>query len=109
MDVLFGKTRAVHFAAKVMRAAKAGAAAVVVINQDDENPEALLKMGSIEGFRASIPVIIISQQDGRRLHSASTTVHFFEKRRGAIQQIWYEACSGEEGSSAGYDDYAPLM
>jgi hypothetical protein len=99
------------FTAKVMRAAKAGAAAVVVINQDDENPEALLKMGSIEGFRASIPVIIISQQDGRRLHSASTTGNsiLFEKRRGAIQQIWYEACSGEEGSSAGYDDYAPLM
>ena len=80
------------FTEKVKRAAKAGASLVVVINHDYQDKDALVEMGSIEGFRASIPVVLVSQNDGARLLTAirEGSKLTFSRRNCQVQNIWFE-------------------
>ena len=52
---------------QVERASQCGAVAVILINNDTENPDAVVTLSAPEGYTALMPAMMVSQSDGARL------------------------------------------
>ena len=71
---LVGRMQGCAFCEKAARAAKCGAAAVLVINNDEAHPDATITMvGTDNGseLECPIPVMMVSHATGQRLLSAA--------------------------------------
>jgi tetratricopeptide (TPR) repeat protein len=57
------------FSEKVTRCVEAGAKAVIVMSNDEKHPDAVFQMGAPETYQSSVPVFMVSYNNGQKLSS----------------------------------------